>query len=158
MEQLNGVIQRHGRSPENLIQILVDYQSEKNDNCITDDEARLVARELEIPESHIYSIVTFYSFFSTKKRGKYVIQICDDVPCHVNGAFNAVKEFEDKLKISMGETTPDGVFTLEYTSCIGCCNMSPAVRIGGEIYGNLTPDMVGNLIDIYRRKYNECRE
>jgi len=156
--QLMNVIEKHGRQPENLIHILLEYQDSKPDSFISEDEVQIVARELDISESRVYSVITFYSLFSTKPRGKYIIQVCDNVPCYVNGAVDIVNELEENLKVKMGETTPDGVFTLEYTSCLGCCDKSPAIRIGKELYGNLTPDKISEIIALYRRKHNESRE
>lgn len=155
---LKSVIQKHGKLPENLLHILLDYQNSKNDNFISEDEVKVVADELDISESRVYSIITFYSLFSTKPRGKYVIQVCNDVPCYVNNSLDIIRELEDHLKIKLGNTTSDGIFTLENTSCIGCCEMSPAIRIGEELYGNLTPEKISEIISLYRRKYNECKE
>lgn len=156
--QLSQVIDKHGRKPENLIHMLLEYQESKPDNFISEDEVKAFAEGLGLSESRVYSIITFYSLFSTKPRGKYVIQICDNVPCYVNGSLDVVREFEDKLRIKMGETTPDGIFTLEYSSCLGCCDKSPAVRIGKNLHGDLTRERISELIKQYRRKYNESRE
>jgi len=158
MVKLKEIIERRGRSPENLIHILLDYQGSKNSSYISEDDVKLVAQELNLTESRIYSIITFYSLFSTKPRGKYIVQVCGDVPCYVNGSVNAVECLEENLRIKMGETTPDGIFTLEHTSCLGCCDMAPAMRIGEELYGNLTPEGISEIISLYRRKYNESRE
>ena len=156
--KLSDIIARHGRSPENLIHILLDYQGSKDSNYISEEEVKLVANELSVTESRVYSIITFYSLFSTKPRGKYIIQVCEDIPCYVNGSVNIVEELEECLRIRMGETTPDGIFTLEHTSCLGCCDMSPAIRIGDEMYGNLTPERISDIISAYRRRYNENKE
>ncbi|NSW90503.1 MAG: NAD(P)H-dependent oxidoreductase subunit E [Firmicutes bacterium] len=158
MVKLKEIIERRGRASENLIHILLDYQKSKDTNYISEDEVKFVANELNIKESRVYSIITFYSLFSTKPRGKFIIQVCGDVPCYVNGSLNVVKELENILRIKMGETTPDGVFTLEHTSCLGCCDISPAIRIGEELYGNLTPGKIAGIISSYRRKYNENKE
>lgn len=156
--QLMNVIKKHGRLPENLIHILLEYQESKTDNYISEKEVKTVAEELNISESRVYSVVTFYSLFSTKPRGKYIIQICDNVPCHVNGSVDIVKELEDNLRIKMGETTSDKMFSLEYSSCLGCCDKSPALRIGKELFGDLTLQKISDIISQYRRKYNESRE
>ena len=155
---LINLINHYNRQPENLISILLDYQQSKDDNCITEDEVKLIAREMKISESRIYSILTFYSLFSVKPRGKFIIQVCTDIPCYVNGSTDIIQILEDSLLIKMGETTPDGVFTLEYTSCIGCCDKSPAIRIDSETYGNLTASSLSGILAAYRRKFNEDRE
>ena len=156
--QLMNLIKKHGSKSENLINILLEYQDGKSDNCILENEIKTVAKELGISESRVYSVITFYSLFSTKPRGKYIIQVCNNVPCHVNESGEIIKELEDNLRIKFGETTPDKVFSLEYTSCLGCCDKSPAIRIGKKIYGNLTPDKISGIIAQCRRQYNESRE
>lgn len=156
--RLKEVIDKHGRQTEELLHILLEYQQNKNANFISEDEVKLVAKELGISESWVYSVISFYTLFSTKPRGRYVIQVCNDVPCYINGSTNVLEELEGILKIKSGETTRDGVFTIEHTSCIGCCNMSPAIRIGEELYGNLTSGRISEIISLYRRKYNEHKE
>jgi len=155
---LINLINHYDKKPGNLIHILLDYQQSKDHNFISEDEVRLISREMKIPESRIYSVMTFYSLFSTKPRGKFIIQVCSDIPCHVNGALDIVKTLENNLLIRIGETTPDGIFTLEYTSCIGCCDKAPAIRIGSEIFGNLTVSGLAEIIAGFRRKYHESRE
>ncbi len=156
--KLQNVIEKHGRLPENLIHILLEYQAQKDNNSINEDEISHVARELGLSENRVYSVITFYSLFSKEPRGKYVIQVCNDVPCHVNGSFSIIEELEDVLKIKMGDTTRDGIFTLEKTSCLGCCDKSPAIRVGESIHGDLTPEKISEIISFYRREYDECRE
>ena len=156
--KLERIIDKHGRQPENLIHVLLEYQQCKEDNALTEEELSRIAREMRVTESHVYSIVTFYSLFSIKPRGKYIIQVCDNVACHVNGALDVVRELEELLHIRMGETTEDGIFTVEHTSCIGCCDKPPAIRIGGELYGNITPNRLAELIATYRRRYHEQKE
>jgi NADH-quinone oxidoreductase subunit E len=155
---LLNLINHYDRQTENLIPILLDYQQSKDDNCITEDEVKLIAREMQISESRIYSILTFYSLFSVKPRGKFIIQVCTDIPCYVNGSTDIIRILEDSLLIKMGETTPDGVFSLEYTSCIGCCDKSPAIRIDSETYGNLSESSLLEILTDYRRKFDENRE
>ncbi|HEY8499894.1 MAG TPA: NAD(P)H-dependent oxidoreductase subunit E [Clostridia bacterium] len=148
-------LNKEARKSENILNALLEYQKSKDTNYISEEELAQLAEELGITESRAYSIITFYSLFSTKPRGKYIIQVCNDVPCYVNGSTNILEELEDYLEIRVGGTTHDGVFSLERTSCLGCCNMSPAIRIGEKIYGNLTKDDVPRIISEYRRKYYE---
>jgi len=146
---------KEARKSESILSALLEYQKSKDTNHISEEELAQLAEELGITESRAYSIITFYSLFSTRPRGKYIIQVCNDVPCYVNGSTNIIEELEDYLEIRVGGTTHDGVFSLERTSCLGCCNMSPAIRIGEKIYGNLTKDDIPRIISEYRRKYHE---
>ena len=107
---------------------------------------------MDIKESKILSILSFYTAISNTKRGKYIIQVCSSVPCYVNGSVNVLNELKKELNIDINETTPDKLFTLEYTSCIGCCKVSPAIRIEDKVYGNLTSIKIKDIIDFYRKK------
>ena len=156
--QLKSIIEKYGRSSENLIHILLDYQAGKDSNFISEDDVKKVAEELNVTQSRVYSIITFYSLFSTTPRGKYVIQVCSDVPCYVSGSVDVLHELENILGITPGETTADRIFTVERTSCIGCCDIAPAMRIGEKLYGDLTPESIAKTISLYRRKYNEDKE
>ncbi len=150
--KLKDVVAKHGKAPENLIQILVDYQNGKDRKYISTDEVKYLSGELGISESAICSVITFYTLLSLKPRGRHIIQVCTDVPCHVNGSTDIVNELTKLLKIEFGQTTPDGIFTLEHTSCLGCCDRAPAMRIGECLYTGLTPEKIAGLIDEYRRK------
>lgn len=148
-------VNKEARNSENILNALLEYQKSKDTNHISEEELAQLAEELGITESRAYSIITFYSLFSTHPRGKYIIQVCNDVPCYVNESTNILEEFENYLEIRVGGTTHDGVFSLERTSCLGCCNMSPAIRIGEKVYGNLSTEDIPRIISEYRRKYDE---
>lgn len=150
--QLEKIIEKHGRDPEDLISILLDYQNTKEDNYISEGEVRVIAKELNLTTSRIDGVMTFYTLLSTKPRGKYVIQVCNDVPCYVNGSFNILSSLEELLAVKKGETTADGIFSIETTSCLGCCDKSPAIRIGSDLYGNLTKEKLAEIIADCRRK------
>lgn len=95
-----------------------------------------------IPMNKVYSFITFYAMLSVKPRGRYIVRMCKSAPCHVHGAQAVVQALEDQLGISIGETTEDGRFTLEYCPCLGLCEISPAIMINEHVYGNLTPESV----------------
>ena len=97
-----------------------------------------VARLVGASASQLNGFVTFYTMLSTKARGKHVIRVCTSVPCHVTGALSIVTELKRLLGVGLGETTSDGVFTLEASSCLGICGVSPALMIDDDAYGNLT--------------------
>ena len=97
---------------------------------------------MNIPLSRVYGVATFYSMFSVRPRGKYIIRICERLPCHIVGAREVIQAFEEALGIRVGETTENGKSTLEYTSCLGVCGVAPAVMINDRVYGNLTPAKV----------------
>lgn len=150
--QIKDALDKFGRTPDKLIGTMLAYQKTTACNYLTEDDIREFAKETGLPESRVHSIASFYSLFSTKPRGKYIIQICYDVPCYVNNSVNIVKELEKSLKIKMGQTTYDGLFTLEYSSCLGCCDKAPVMQIGSILYGNLTPGKISSVLTAYRRK------
>ncbi len=149
--ELNEIIHKKGKSPDQLVGVLLEYQKTKNRNYLTIEDLKEVSKRMDLPESRVYSVATFYSLLSVEPRGKYVIQLCRDVPCYVNGSFDLKEELETMLGISMGETTRDGLFSLEYASCLGYCEMAPVMRIDQKIFGNLNSKKLAEIIAEYRR-------
>jgi len=134
---------------------MLAYQNSTPCNYLTEEDIKEFAKETGLPESRIHSVASFYTLLATRPRGRYIIQVCRDVPCYVNNSVNVVKELERILKISMGNTTEDGLFTLEYSSCLGCCDKAPAMQIGENLYGNLTKEKIAEIVKEYRRKRHE---
>ncbi|MFW5889514.1 MAG: NAD(P)H-dependent oxidoreductase subunit E [Bacillota bacterium] len=148
--KIKDILKKFPQKQDLLIEILLEIQRNKETHHLERDDLLAVAKYLNLPESRVSSVVSFYSFFSTEPKGKYIIQYCRDLPCHLNDNFNIKKTLETFLEISVGETTEDGLFTLEYSSCLGCCDQSPVIRINDEIYGNLTKDKLKALITEYK--------
>lgn len=147
--QIRELVEKQGKKPEKLIAILLEYQKSKPTNHLSNEDLRAVAQEMDLPESRVYSVATFYSLLSTHKRGKHIIQLCNDVPCYINGSFNLKEALEKALGISINQTTADGMFTLEYTSCLGCCEKAPVMRIDGDCYGDVTEQSVKDILKQY---------
>jgi NADH:ubiquinone oxidoreductase subunit E len=101
---------------------------------------RLVAEKLDIPVSEVWGVTTFYSFFSTKKRGEYSIRVCMGTACYVRGGMEIVKRLSQTLGVGVGETTPDGKFTLEVMRCIGACGLAPALLVNERVVRQVNPD------------------
>lgn len=136
--------------PEMLMTVVIQVQ--RVVRALSEDVAAVIAREMGIPQTNVYSFITFYAMLSVKPRGKYIVRMCESAPCHVRGAKEIVRALEKMLNIKMGQTTPDGRFTLEYCPCLGICDVSPAIMINHKTYGNLTPDSVTSLIKRYIRE------
>ncbi|PLV58982.1 NADH-quinone oxidoreductase subunit NuoE [Thermotoga sp. KOL6] len=119
-------------------------------NFIPPEAAEILSEELNVPLSKIYEVLTFYTMFSTKPKGRYVIRVCESLPCHVEGGREVVKALKETLKIDFGQTTSDGMFTLEMTSCLGLCGVAPVIMVNDEYYGNMTPEKVKELVDKLR--------
>jgi NADH-quinone oxidoreductase subunit E len=107
----------------------------------------------------IYGVATFYTQFRLNPTGKYIILLCQGTACHVNGSDKIETALCDELKIKMGETTADGIFTLEEAACLGCCSLAPVMMINGRAYGPLTPDKARKIIrEIYAGEKESQRE
>ena len=105
-----------------------------------------LSKRLGVPLSSLYGTATFYSLLSTEKKGRHVIRVCHNLPCVVNGSDRILKYLKRKLGIGPGETTKDGRFSLETTSCIGCCNKPPAMMINNKVFASLTQRRVDEII------------
>ena len=112
----------------------------------------IVSEEMNIPVAEIYGVVTFYGFFSFLPKGKYVIGICLGTTCYVKSSQLGLDKFSELLHIGPGETTEDGLFTLEAVRCIGACALAPALSINGKVYPKVTPNQVATIIEEYRKK------
>jgi NADH-quinone oxidoreductase E subunit len=146
-ERILKIVSKYEAKEDYLLQILHDVQADNN--SLSEAELLQVARTMDIPLSRVYGVATFYSMYSVRPRGKYVIRICESAPCHITGAQAVIRAFEQALGIRMGETTKDRKFTLEYTSCLGVCGVAPAVMINDQVYGNLTPSKVQEVLANY---------
>jgi len=102
--------------------------------------------------TRIMGVATFYSQFKLNPSGKHTIKICFGTACHVNGAETIAEALCDELGIALGETTPDGEFTLESVACLGCCSLAPVMMIDSEAYGRLTPAKVRQIIRDFSAK------
>lgn len=127
--------------------ILSDIQNEYG--YIPLEVQEIVSEETGISVAEIYGVVTFYSFFSLTPKGKYVIGCCLGTACYVKGGQQVIDKFGEILKIKPGETTADGMFTLDALRCIGACGIAPAVSISGTVYPKVDPGQVKGIIDKY---------
>ena len=135
--------------PSPLMMILSAIQ--KKYGYIPLEIQQIVSKKTGIPVAEIYGVVTFYSFFSLEPKGKYVIGICLGTACYVKNSQQVLDKFSAALGgIEAGQTTPDGLFTIEAVRCIGACALAPAMSINGKVYSKVTPDQVGKIIDEYR--------
>jgi len=152
---LKTVLSNYPVKEDSLIEMLLEYQAIKRDHYVTDEEIEIIANHFQISESKVCSVISFYTLFSNKPKGKYIIQICKNVPCYVNDGTNVLKTLEKLLGIKVGETTPNQKFTLEYASCLGCCDRAPAMRIDGKTFTNLTTNNVKTIISEFSGAEND---
>ncbi|HZK40095.1 MAG TPA: NADH-quinone oxidoreductase subunit NuoE [Atribacterota bacterium] len=150
--KVKEIIKKHGNKRENLLQILHDVQNQNQQNYISEENIKTLSEEMKIPVSDIKGTASFYSMYSFIPRGKYIIRICESPPCHILGAQTIFDAVEKKLGIKEGETTKDGLFTLEATSCLGICGVAPAMMINDEAYGNLDEKKINEILEQIQEK------
>lgn len=109
----------------------------------------IIAKELNTSVAHVYGVVTFYSFFTMTPNGQHPISICLGTACYVRGAEKVLEEFKRTLNIQVGETTPDGKFSLSCLRCVGACGLAPVVLVGEKVYGRVSPEGVKNIVAEY---------
>jgi len=114
-----------------------------------------IGRHLNLPASKIYGVATFYNQFRFQPQGRYHIQVCRGTACHVKNSLKVLEAVTRELGIKPGETSRDGLFSLEVVACIGACGLSPVICINGEFYARTTPDKASKLINSFRRKAEE---
>jgi NADH-quinone oxidoreductase subunit E len=129
---------------DQLLGIIKDEQ-EKSGH-VSEGAMAGIAQTLQLPIGDVYGVTTFYSFLSTKPLGRHVIRICKSVPCFLQDGVMMAAAIEKELGISPGETTSDERFTFELTNCIGACDQAPAMLIDDEVYGDLTPEKIGEIL------------
>jgi NADH:ubiquinone oxidoreductase subunit E len=152
VDLIKSICARYKDEPTPLMLVLSDIQKEYG--YIPLEVQELVGQELGLPVSDIYGVVTFYSFFSLTPKGKFVVGVCLGTACYVKGGQNIIDKFEEVLGIKPGQTTADGLFTLDALRCIGACGIAPAVSINGKVYPKMTVDKVVGIVDSYRKEAN----
>ena len=146
--KITEVCDRYANEKTPLMLILSDIQKEYG--YIPLEVQEIVSKKTGISVSEIYGVVTFYSFFSLKPKGKYIIGCCLGTACYVKGAQQVIDKFSELLGIAPGETTDDGMFTIDALRCIGACGIAPAVSINGKVYPKVTVDAVAGIVEEYR--------
>ena len=146
--KINEICDRYAGEKTPLMMILSDIQKEYG--YIPLEVQELVSQRTGASVAEIYGVVTFYSFFSLQPKGKYIVGCCLGTACYVKGAQQVIDKFSEILNIKPGETTEDGLFTLDALRCIGACAAAPAVTINGQIYANMTVDRVPGIINDYK--------
>jgi NADH-quinone oxidoreductase subunit E len=129
------------------------YIAQEQEGRLTPEGVERVAERLGLPEAVVYSTASFYSLFRTQDTGQYVIQVCTGLSCYlVDGADRLVDYLAHKLGVQVGETTPDGMFTLETVQCVASCGTAPAMRVNDELYEHLTIEKVDLVVDQLRER------
>lgn len=147
MSAINKIMEQYGKKQSGLIPILQDIQKHKG--YLPQEELSLVAKELKVPLSRLYSLATFYKVFSLAPRGRHTINVCLGTACHVKGGAKLLDKLKRDLEINPGETTKDKRFTLEAVRCVGCCGLAPVVVIDGDFHGKLNQKKLEKVLKKY---------
>jgi NADH-quinone oxidoreductase subunit E len=144
---VQAAVERHGATVEALIPVLAEVNQMLG--YLPAEALAEVSRGLRVPKSQLFSVASFYRMLSTEPRGRHVIQFCESAPCHVVGGREVWQTLQDELQLSPGETSADGKWTLVTTSCLGICGVGPVIMVDEDIYGNVAPDRVADILARY---------
>lgn len=146
--KIDEIIEHYRGNPESLLMIMQDI----NDiyNYVPPETIPVLVQKLGVRESLVYSVATFYKTISLEPRGKYIVHVCTGTACHVRGAAKIMDALSDNMHIEEGETTEDGLFTLEGVRCIGCCASGPVITVNQDTHGGLDRSTAIDIIEEYR--------
>jgi NADH-quinone oxidoreductase subunit E/NADP-reducing hydrogenase subunit HndA len=148
IDKIKAICKKFNNNGGELINVL--HQTQSHIGYLPAEAQELIANELHVSVAHVYGVVSFYSFFTMIPKGEYPISVCMGTACYVRGAEKVLDEFKRLLKINVGETTPDGKFSLTALRCIGACGLAPVIMVGEQVHGRLSPDDVQRIIDQYK--------
>jgi NADH:ubiquinone oxidoreductase subunit F (NADH-binding)/NADH:ubiquinone oxidoreductase subunit E len=148
LDRLEAVIDGYRATPGNLLPVLQEAQEIMG--YLPAPMQGVIAAELKVPGSDIFGTMSFYSMFTWKPKGKYIVRMCQSPPCHVNGSENMLQALQEELGLKVGETSADGLFTLELSACLGVCEVAPAMQINEVVHGNLTREKIRQVLADYR--------
>lgn len=145
---LEQVMDDYDRKENNLIQIL--HMAQAIFGYLPSEVQSFIAKKMDIPNSKVNSVLTFYSFFSTKPKGKYTVSICLGTACYVRGGKEVVNKLKEILSIDVGETTDDKIFSLQVKRCIGACGLAPAMTINDKVYKQVNPNKLHRILGMLK--------
>lgn len=143
--KIKEICEKHNNDAGELINIL--HETQNTLGYLPQEVQVIVAKNLGIPATRVNGVVSFYAFFTEKPKGKHPISICLGTACYVRGSEKVQDEVKKVLGIEVGETTPDGVFSLDCLRCVGACGLAPVMTIDGKVFGNVDPKNVKSILD-----------
>jgi len=144
------IIAKYGGQRRAIIPILQDIQD--RERWLSPQVLEEVARGLDLPLAHVYSVATFYKSFSLEPRGRHICTVCMGTACHVRGGTAILEHFERRLRIRAGQTSPDGEYTLERVNCLGACALAPLVVADGRYYSQMTEPKANAVLETLGRR------
>jgi NADH-quinone oxidoreductase E subunit len=152
VSDINGWIEENGPDRSSLIPVLQEVQ--KKYGRITSFSMQKIADLLGIHPVEVYGVVSFYSFLHNKPHGRFVIRLCQTISCEMAGKARVARQLENDLGIRFGQTTSDGMFTLEWTSCMGMCDQGPAMMVNDQVFTKVTAEKVHNIIEGCKQSFS----
>jgi NADH-quinone oxidoreductase subunit E len=147
--ELDVFIDANSQRPGVLIEVL--HKAQELFGYLSPEVQSYIAKKLNVPESTVYGVVTFYHYFTMEPRGQNQIKVCLGTACYVKGSESVMNRLKEELKVATDEVTPDGKFSIHEVRCLGACSMAPVVLIGEkDFYGRVTPDEVPKILKKYR--------
>ncbi|OFY65289.1 MAG: NAD(P)-dependent iron-only hydrogenase diaphorase iron-sulfur protein [Bacteroidetes bacterium RBG_13_43_22] len=149
VNKIREICASFNNDPQELINVL--HKCQEHFGYLPAEVQEVISNELVVPVAKIYGVVTFYSFFTMTPKGKHPVSICMGTACYVRGAEKVLDEFKKELGLQVGQTTPDGKFSLSSLRCVGACGLAPVVMVGDKTYGRVAPDDVRNILKEYEQ-------
>lgn len=146
--ELARIIDKNRNKPEALIEVL--HQTQELIGFIPRAVQKEIAIGLGVAPGEVASVISFYAHFSEKPRGKFQIALCKGTACYVKGSAEIIKKIEDKYGIKSGQTTDDGLFSLEVVRCLGACGLAPVMTVNGQAHGLLNPEKAVQILEQYK--------
>jgi NADH-quinone oxidoreductase subunit E len=150
LDKVERIIGAYEASPTALIMILQEVQGEYRH--LPREAIEIISQRMDLALSQVYGVATFYKAFSLEPRGRHHVCVCTGTACHVRNSRSIVEKLERDLKVSRGETTPDGEFTLETVNCVGACALGPIAIVDNKYWGHLTVSDVDRMLAAVRAK------
>ena len=148
---IDAILERYpGAKRDSLIPLLQEVQQQHG--YLSREAVVRIGQHLRLPSSKIYGVATFYNQFRFQPQGKFHIQVCRGTACHVKGSSALLDAVKRELKIEPGQTSRDGMFSLEVVACIGACGLAPVICINGEFHASVTTQKISKILENYRRK------
>jgi NADH:ubiquinone oxidoreductase subunit E len=150
IEAVHEAVEHHGAKREELIPILSDVNRQLG--YIPPEAFEELSQLMRIPKSQMFSVATFYQMLSTRPVGKHIIRFCESAPCHVVGGREVWQALQDKLGLEDGQTSADNQWTLQTVSCLGICGVGPVMMVDEDVYGNIKPEQVPDILARYEER------
>ena len=148
LRELDVLTERYGNTRESVLPVLQDIQADYG--YLEEETINEVAKRFGISQTEVFSVASFYHFLNIKEKGKYVIRICRTISCELKDKANVLRALESELGITMGETTRDKKYTLDYANCMGMCDHGPSMMVNDDLYADLSPSKAVDIVRGYR--------